>query len=162
VLPSIGSAPGRAPLARDVEAGQAVSTSRSEEMSSAVEAAVRYVILIYRNPVSRQMWESLSDSDRASGLQVYRKLNEDLVASGEYIASEALTYPENGRQVWRREDGTISSDGPYAEAKEHLAGFFLLDCASLDRAVEIAGRVPEADLGLVEVRPVLDLAALGG
>jgi hypothetical protein len=133
-----------------------------EEPSSAVEAAVKYVILIYRNPASRQLWESLSDSDRTAGLEVYRKLNEDLVASGEYVASEALAYPEDGRQVWRREDGSISSDGPYAEVKEHLAGFFLLDCAGLERAVEIAGRVPEADLGLVEVRPVFDLATLGG
>jgi hypothetical protein len=132
-----------------------------EEPSSAVEAAVKYVILIYRNPASRQMWESLSDADRAAGLEVYRKLTEDLLASGEYVASEALAYPEEGRQVWRRADGAISSDGPYAEVKEHLAGFFLLDCAGLERAVEIAGRVPEADLGLVEVRPVFDLAALG-
>jgi hypothetical protein len=130
--------------------------------SCASEAVVKYVILIYRNPAARQMWESLSDSDRSVGLQAYRELDAELAASGEHIASEALSYPEDGRQVWRREDGTISSDGPYAEVKEHLAGFFLIDCVSLDRAVEIAGRVPEADLGLVEVRPVLDLATFGG
>jgi hypothetical protein len=123
---------------------------------------VKYVILIYRNPAARQMWESLSDSDRAVGLQAYRELDAELAASGEHIASEALGYPEDGRQVWRREDGSISSDGPYAEVKEHLAGFYLIDCAGLDRAVEIAGRVPEADMGLVEVRPVLDLAMFGG
>jgi len=122
---------------------------------------VKYVILIYRNPAARQMWESLSDSDRSVGLEAYRELNAELATSGEHIASEALTYPEDGRQVWRREDGTISSDGPYAEVKEHLAGFFLVDCAGLERAVEIAGRIPEADMGLVEVRPVLDLATLG-
>jgi hypothetical protein len=121
---------------------------------------VKYVILIYRNLESRQMWESLSDSDRTLGLQVYYELDAELAASGEYIASEALTYPEDGRQVWRRADGSISSDGPYAEVKEHLAGFYLVDVAGLDRAVEIAGRVPEADMGLVEVRPVLDLASL--
>jgi hypothetical protein len=121
---------------------------------------MKYLILIYRNPESRLMWESLSDSDRTVGLQVYYELDAELAASGEYIASEALTYPEDGRQVWRRADGSISSDGPYAEVKEHLAGFFLVDVAGLDRAVEIAGRVPEADMGLVEVRPVLDLASL--
>jgi hypothetical protein len=132
-----------------------------EDPSSAVEAAVKYLILIYRNPVSRQMWESMSDSDRDTGLEAYRELNAELAASGELIATEALTYPEDGRQVWRREDGTISSDGPYAEVKEHLAGFYLIDVAGLERATGIAGRVPEADMGLVEVRPVLDLAALG-
>jgi hypothetical protein len=51
----------------------------------------------------------------------------------------------------------VTSDGPYAESKELLAGFFLLDCESLDRAVEIAARLPEAELGLIEVRPVRDL-----
>jgi hypothetical protein len=123
---------------------------------------VKYVILIYRNPESRQMWEGMSDTDRRVGLQVYYDLNAELEASGELIATEALTYPEDGRQVWRREDGTISSDGPYAEVKEHLAGFYLIDVSGPDRAAEIAGRVPEADMGLVEIRPVLDLAAFGG
>ena len=51
----------------------------------------------------------------------------------------------------------VTSDGPYAESKELLAGFFLIDCESLDRAVEIAARLPEAELGLIEVRPVRDL-----
>ena len=122
---------------------------------------MKYLILIYRNPASRRMWESLSDSDRDTGLEAYRELNAELAASGELIATEALTYPEDGRQVWRREDGSISSDGPYAEVKEHLAGFYLIDVAGLERAAAIAGRVPEADLGLVEVRPVLDLSAWG-
>ena len=52
-----------------------------------------------------------------------------------------------------------ASDGPYAEAKEHLAGFFLVDCVDEARALEIAGRIPEAPLGLVEVRPVMDLSS---
>jgi hypothetical protein len=56
-----------------------------------------------------------------------------------------------------RNDQVVTSDGPYAESKELLAGFFLLDCESLDRAVEIAARLPEAELGLIEVRPVRDL-----
>ena len=51
----------------------------------------------------------------------------------------------------------LTSDGPFAESKEVLAGFFLLECESLERAVEIAARVPEAELGLVEVRPALQL-----
>ena len=49
----------------------------------------------------------------------------------------------------------MATDGPFAEVKEHLAGFFLVDCESFERAIEIAARVPEAELGLVEVRPVL-------
>jgi hypothetical protein len=53
----------------------------------------------------------------------------------------------------------VTSDGPYAEAKELLAGFFLVDCSSADEAVGWAARVPETRLGLVEVRPVMDLSA---
>jgi hypothetical protein len=56
-----------------------------------------------------------------------------------------------------RDGQVVTSDGPYAESKELLAGFFLLDCETLDRAVEIAARLPEAELGLIEVRPLRDL-----
>jgi hypothetical protein len=51
----------------------------------------------------------------------------------------------------------MTTDGPFAESKEFLAGFFLVDCASLDRAIEHASRIPEAASGLVEVRPVMSL-----
>ena len=113
---------------------------------------MKYVILIYRNPESRQMWESLSDSDRAVGLQAYHELRAEVTASGELIASEALTYPEDGRQVWRRADGSISSDGPYAEVKEHLAGFFLVDCATRERAEEVAAQFAGPG-SIAELRP---------
>jgi hypothetical protein len=59
-----------------------------------------------------------------------------------------------------RDGQTLTSDGPFAEAKELLAGFFLLDCDSLERAVEVAARMPEAELGLIEVRPVLTLGGM--
>lgn len=54
----------------------------------------------------------------------------------------------------------MTADGPFAEVKEHLAGFYLVDCESTDRAVQIAARVPDAVWGLVEVRPVLDMSTL--
>jgi hypothetical protein len=56
-----------------------------------------------------------------------------------------------------RDGRTIATDGPYAEAKELLAGFYLVDCESEERAIELAGRIPEAELDVVEVRPVLEL-----
>ena len=68
---------------------------------------MKYLVLIYRNPESRQMWEAMSDSDRDTGLDVYRELNAELAASGELVATEALTYPEDGRQVVRQADGSI-------------------------------------------------------
>jgi hypothetical protein len=119
---------------------------------------VKYVILIWSNPTSRKLWESFSDDQRAEGFRAYAALDEDLAASGELIVSEALADPSATTRVSVQEGRTITTDGPFAEAKELLAGFYLVDCDSLERAVEIAARVPGlAELGLVEVRPVVDL-----
>jgi hypothetical protein len=126
-----------------------------ERIPTTQETPVKYLILIHSNPASRAIWESFSDEQRAEGFAYYAALNDDLVASGELIASEALADPSLGTRLPMRDD-RAAPDGPFAEAKEHLAGFFLIDCESRERALEIAARVPEADLGLVEVRPILN------
>jgi hypothetical protein len=125
--------------------------------SRPLEAPVKYLVLIYSNPESRQIWEGFSDDQRAEGYRYYAALTEELAASGELIVSEALADPSLTTRVSVRDGQTLTSDGPFAESKELLGGFFLLDCESGQRAVEIAARVPEAELGLVEVRPVLEL-----
>jgi hypothetical protein len=122
---------------------------------------VKYLILIYSNPASRGIWEGFSEDQRAAGYRYYAALTEELAASGELIASEALADPSLTRRVSVRDGRTLTSDGPFAEAKELLAGFFLLECESMERAVEVAARVPEAELDLVEVRPVLELGGTG-
>ncbi|HKO85821.1 MAG TPA: YciI family protein [Actinomycetota bacterium] len=118
---------------------------------------MRYLILIYSNPASREIWEGFSDDQRAEGYRYYAALTEELAAAGELIVSEALADPSLTTRVTVRDGQTVTSDGPFAETKELLGGFFLLECESHERAVEIAARVPEAELGLVEVRPVLEL-----
>ncbi|RSD19651.1 YciI family protein [Amycolatopsis eburnea] len=118
---------------------------------------MKYVVLIYGNPGSRAAWAGMTEEQRAAGLAYYRQLNADLDASGERIVSERLAYPEETTQVRVGESGVLTTDGPFAEAKEFLAGFYLLDCESLERATEIAARVPEAAFGVVEVRPVMGL-----
>jgi hypothetical protein len=122
-----------------------------------VEGPVRYLILIYSNPASREIWEGFSDDQRAEGYRYYAALTEELAAAGELIVSEALADPSLTTRVTVRDGQTLTSDGPFAETKELLGGFFLLECESHERAVEVAARVPEAELGLVEVRPVLGL-----
>jgi len=121
---------------------------------------MKYMVLIYSNPESRKAWEAFAPAERSAGLASYAGLHADLVASGELLASEALTAPERGRRVSVPGGRKPTTDGPFAESKEHLAGFFLLECTSMERAMEIAVFIPEADLGLVEVRPVEDLANL--
>jgi hypothetical protein len=118
---------------------------------------MKYLILIYGNPESRAIWDSFSDAQKAEGFAYYAALEEELAASGELIVSEALADASQTKRVTVDEGRTVTTDGPFAEAKELLAGFFLLECDSIDRAVECAARMPEAELGLVEVRPVLEL-----
>jgi len=125
-----------------------------------VEAPVKYLILIYTNPTSRKIWEGLSDAQRGEFGRGHAALNEALAASGELVVSEGLADPSLAKRVSVREGRTMTSDGPFAEAKEHLAGFYLIECESIDRAVEHAARVPDAAYGEVEVRPVLDLSGL--
>jgi hypothetical protein len=121
---------------------------------------MKYVILIYSNPQSRRAWEGFSNSERAEGLRSYAALNEDLAASGELIVTQALGDPSLTKRLLVQEGRFTTTDGPFAEAKEQLAGFYLVECESLERAIEIAARVPEADLGLVEVRPTMTYAGL--
>ena len=121
---------------------------------------MKYLLLIYHNPEARQLWESFSEEQKAEGLALYAALNNDLAASGELIVAEALESPASASRVSVTDGRTVAGDGPYVETKEHLAGFYLVDVASRERAIEIAGRIPEAAIGGVEVRPVLTYGAL--
>ncbi len=121
---------------------------------------MKYMLLIYHNPETRKIWESFSDAERAEGLRAYAALNEDLAASGELIVSQALADPSLGKRIAVRNGRTLITDGPFAEVKEHLAGFFLLECDSLERAIAQAARIPEAELGQVEVRPIMVYSGL--
>jgi hypothetical protein len=122
---------------------------------------VKFAILIYHNPQSQEIWDRLTPEQRAAGLRAYAGLDEDLAASGEMIVSQALADPSHGTRVSTSGGQVVTSDGPFAEVKEHLAGFYLLDCDDLARAVEHAARIPEAAHGLVEVRPTLRLSDFG-
>lgn len=116
---------------------------------------MKYLALIYINPASRDLWARLPVEQRTAGLDVYRALNEELAASGEHIVSGPLADSSHTRRV----TAAASTDGPFAEVKEHLAGFYVLECDSVERAVEIAARIPETAYGVVEVRPLMDLSA---
>jgi len=120
---------------------------------------MKYMILIHGNPTTREAWEGFSPEEQAKGMSAYTALSDDLTASGEMIVTEALADPSLARVVSTADGRALVTDGPFAEAKEHLAGFFLIDCESMERAVEHAARIPEAEFGLVEVRPVMDLSA---
>lgn len=121
---------------------------------------MKYLILIHSNAASLEVWEGLSDAQRMELGRGHMALSEDLAASGELIVSEGLADPSLAKRVSVREGQTMTSDGPFAEVKEHLAGFYLIECESIERAIEHAARTPDAAYGWVEVRPVLDLSGL--
>ncbi|MDX6291589.1 MAG: hypothetical protein QOH50_664 [Kribbellaceae bacterium] len=123
---------------------------------------MKYLILIYDNPASREIWAGLPEEQRKQGLQGYVDLNAALEASGESIVHHALADANETKQVSVRDGRILTTDGPFAEVKEQLAGFYLVECDSIDRAIEHAAMIPEATgFGVVEVRPIQDLSALG-
>lgn len=121
---------------------------------------MKYLVLIYTNPEARQLWEQLPDAEKSAGLQAYVALNEELAAAGEMIVSESLADPSLAKHVIVRDGKAMTTDGPFAEVKEQLAGFYLVECDSIERATEIAARIPEAEAGVIEVRPVRTFSGL--
>jgi hypothetical protein len=125
---------------------------------------VRYLLLIYTNA---ENWEhpiflrdprflALPQAERDELVRQTRALHEEIVASGELVADAALAAPSTARSVRVAEGLPVSTDGPYVEAKEQLAGFVMVDCETPERATEIASRFPDARFSAVEVRPVMD------
>jgi hypothetical protein len=119
---------------------------------------MKYLILIHSNRQSLELWDTLTDQQRLELGRGHMRLTEELAESGELIVSEGLADPALAKWVSVRDGATIASDGPFAEVKEHLAGFYLIDCDSLERAVEWAAKVPDAAYREVEVRPILDMS----
>jgi hypothetical protein len=109
------------------------------------------MLLIYSTPESL---EAASVDMNALFAEV-NDLIEELTASGEFIGGEGLADPVNSKTVGVRDGVPVVTDGPFLEAKEHLAGYCLLECESLDRAIEIAGRWPDARYKPVELRPLM-------
>ncbi|TWD80825.1 hypothetical protein FB561_1919 [Kribbella amoyensis] len=119
---------------------------------------VKYMLLIYSNPES---WASLSAEQRDDLTRSHQELTRELTEQGQLVSAAGLADPITTRTVSVGEDDTrTTTDGPYAEAKEHLAGFYLVECDDIDEAIEYAARMPDAKYLAVEVRPVMDASGL--
>ncbi|MEM7276292.1 MAG: YciI family protein [Actinomycetota bacterium] len=84
----------------------------------------------------------------------YFKFNQDVIDAGIYLAGEPLESIESATSVQVKDGDVITTDGPFAETKEQLGGFYILECESLDEAIAWAARIPTATYGTIEVRPV--------
>jgi len=121
---------------------------------------MKYLIMVLSNPESAAALRSLSEQEGREFGRRHRALSEALTDSGELVVSEGLDDQANAVRVRLRDGEAMTTDGPFAEVKEQLAGFYLVECESLERAVELAAQVPDAAFTDVEVRPVLDLRGL--
>jgi hypothetical protein len=113
--------------------------------------------MIYGN---QSTWESWSEADYQTVIEGHTSLQEELIATGELIGAEGLTTDE-ARTVRVHGGVPAVTDGPFTEAKEVLAGYYLVECDSLDRATAIAARLPEAQYDPIEVRRIMDKAEIG-
>ena len=112
---------------------------------------MQYMALIYADEGA---WEGLSGDERSSIYARYESLAEDARAAGVMQGGDELGPTRDATTVRVRDGQTLVVDGPYAEVKEVLGGYFLFECASIDEAVDWAARIPAAEHGAVEVRPV--------
>jgi hypothetical protein len=115
---------------------------------------MRYLLLIYSNPTA---WETWTEEESSAMHAEYGAFTKEIVDSGEFVGGDALTSPDTGTTVRVRDGHSSATDGPYAETKEHLAGYYAVDVASLDRAKELAAKIPDARFGSIEIRPIMDV-----
>jgi hypothetical protein len=112
---------------------------------------VQYIALIYAD---EDTWSTFSDEEREAAYEQYRAFGREAEAAGVLAGGNELGPTRDATTVRVRDEETLVTDGPYAEIKEALGGFYLLECDSMDDALDWAARIPGAHHGSVEVRPV--------
>lgn len=118
---------------------------------------MQYLLLIYS---VTEVWESLSEEETRKLAVEHGTLIRELEESGEWVSGSALADPSRTRTVRVRGGSALNTDGPFAESKEHVAGYDIIDCDTVERAMQIAARIPDARLVGVEVRPLIDVSDL--
>lgn len=88
-------------------------------------------------------------------MAAYGAFTQAVIASGQFVSGDALQPVSTATAVRVRDGKVLSTDGPFAETKEQLAGYYLLECKDLDEAIATAARIPHASVGTIEVRPVM-------
>src|SRR4051794_33769193 len=115
---------------------------------------MKYMLLIYAD---EQAW---TEPEREACYGESSELAHQLQARGQYIAASPLQPVATATSIQVREGRRLVTDGPFAETREQLGGYFLIDAKDLDEAICIAGQIPGARKGTVEIRPVVELPGL--
>jgi len=114
---------------------------------------MRYMMLLY---TSQGEWAASVESEAAI-IAAHTRLAEDLKRADKYKTCDALESVTAATTVRVRAGKTLVTDGPFAETKEQLGGFYIVDAKDLDDAIAIAGRIPDARVGSVEIRPIREM-----
>ena len=115
---------------------------------------MRYMLLIYANE------QALDETDREACYRESAQLAQQIDSAGQYLAAAPLYPTSTASSVQVRAGKRLVTDGPFAETREQLGGYFLIDAKDLDEAIAVAARIPAARWGTVEVRPVMEIAGL--
>jgi hypothetical protein len=118
------------------------------------ETQMKYMLLIHQD---EKAWEKLSESERTQIYGDYRQFTEQIMASGQFVAGDELHPTSSATSVRIRDGKQLVTDGPFAETREQLGGFYLVKANDLDEAIALAARIPSAKTGTIEVRPVSEM-----
>jgi hypothetical protein len=115
---------------------------------------MQYLLLIYN---AESQWDAMSEAETAKMIQEFGAFTQSIIASGNYKGGNQL-FPTTKATTVRVQNGKTSvTDGPFAETKEQLGGYYLIEAADLDEATAIAARIPSVRAGSVEVRPIVPM-----
>jgi hypothetical protein len=115
---------------------------------------MKYMLLVYMNE------EAMTDAERKHCYVESAALTQDLHATGHYVAAGPLHSVSTATSVQVRDGKRIVTDGPFAETREQLGGYYVIEAGDLDEAIAIAERVPPVRYGTIEIRPVMEIPGL--
>jgi hypothetical protein len=116
---------------------------------------MKYMLLIYHD---EKGWDGRTEPEHQQIYREYRQLIQKLQSSGQYLAGDQLQPTTTASTVRVREGKQMVTDGPFAETREQIGGFFMIDAKDLNEATNIAAQIPSARMGSIEIRPVVETA----
>jgi hypothetical protein len=120
---------------------------------------MQFLAIIYND---ESLYADATPESIAATFEAHGRFGQATREAGVFVGGEGLQPSATATTVRVRDDERMLTDGPYAETKEQLGGYYLLECKDLDEALNWAAQIPEAKTGAIEVRPVMDYAALEG
>lgn len=115
---------------------------------------MKYLCLVYRD---EQLWDALPRREYHALVDEIVDYREELRSGGHFVAADAVQNAHSATTVRVRDGKPIVTDGPYAETKEQIGGFYILEARDLNEAIRVAANIPSARLGIVEIRPIKEL-----